>query len=131
MHRSAESPGVYENAREEQEVYVRDIVEEAAESLNELTKVRGQPWSKKLTNILLAVLRFLLLLAFASVIMALSVSLILMVIGEPPLSKSGLLIVPAMLLASLYACCLVFLLAPVFRIRSAIMMLLKTRDNIC
>lgn len=131
MYRSDNSPGVYENAREEVDVYVQDIVEEAAQSVKELSRVRGQPWAKKLANILLAMVKFILLLAFASVMMALSIFLFLLVIKDHTLGKLGLLIAPAILLATLYACCLVFLLAPVFRIRSAIKALFKTRDCIC
>lgn len=131
MHRNSNSPSDYENARQEQEVYVQDINEEAAQSLNNLSKVRGQPWAKKLVNILLAVLKFLLLLVFASAILALSGFIILTITRTPPESRLELLVVPAMLLASLYVCCLVFLLAPVFRIRSAIISLIKTRDDIC
>lgn len=115
---------------ENQEVYVRDIVEEATSANKLAIEVRTKPWQQNIFKIAKHLAKFFALLVFSSAILACSLYLFLffLTVGE---RLRVVLITCAMIIASCYMCCLVFLLLPIFRVKSAIMASRQPEKGMC
>lgn len=103
-----------------EEVYVRDIVEEAI-SVSEPIQIRGQSWTHRLKVWILKVCKFFTLLAFCSAVLFASMLLFREFLSEGrPDNVKALYLVAALITVSFHSCCLVFFLAPIFRMKRII-----------